>query len=82
VIARPLLGGISAYGLTPPDLIRRGNFMPRANRRPAARHCERSEAIHVAQQELDCFVACAPRNDDPKSALPVETFRRRSGLVH
>jgi hypothetical protein len=56
--------------------------MPRANRRPAARHCERSEAIHVAQQELDCFVACAPRNDDPKSALPVETFRRRSGLVH
>jgi hypothetical protein len=25
------------------------------------RHCERSEAIHY--RPLDCFVACAPRND-------------------
>src|SRR5258705_2489256 len=29
------------------------------------RHCERSEAIHrkVCTPQLDCFVACAPRND-------------------
>src|SRR6266481_1639339 len=31
------------------------------------RHCERSEAIQGSTKELDCFVACAPRNDD---ALP------------
>jgi hypothetical protein len=30
----------------------------------AARHCERSEAIHVATcWDMDCFVAFAPRND-------------------
>jgi 3',5'-cyclic AMP phosphodiesterase CpdA len=28
------------------------------------RHCERSEAIQKPTQELDCFVAYAPRNDD------------------
>jgi 3',5'-cyclic-AMP phosphodiesterase len=28
------------------------------------RHCERSEAIQKPTQELDCFVANAPRNDD------------------
>jgi hypothetical protein len=27
------------------------------------RHCERSEAIHSGAGSLDCFVACAPRND-------------------
>jgi hypothetical protein len=27
------------------------------------RHCERSEAIQFVEM-LDCFVACAPRNDD------------------
>jgi hypothetical protein len=28
------------------------------------RHCERSEAIHNgARGTMDCFVACAPRND-------------------
>src|SRR4029079_13748529 len=28
------------------------------------RHCERSEAIHLAtQRKMDCFVAIAPRND-------------------
>jgi len=31
------------------------------------RHCERSEAIHgTANEEMDCFVACAPRNDGIK----------------
>ena len=36
------------------------------------RHCERSEAIHVAAKErLDCFVANAPRNDvAPTSNTP------------
>jgi hypothetical protein len=28
------------------------------------RHCERSEAIQGPKEELDCFVARAPRNDD------------------
>jgi hypothetical protein len=32
----------------------------------AARHCERSEAIHWLRRKkrVDCFVAFAPRNDD------------------
>jgi hypothetical protein len=30
-----------------------------------SRHCERSEAIQKAtKEELDCFVATAPRNDE------------------
>ena len=28
------------------------------------RHCEQSEAIQSCGEELDCFVAIAPRNDD------------------
>jgi hypothetical protein len=31
----------------------------------SARHCERSEAIHVTTSVgMDCFVASAPRNDE------------------
>jgi hypothetical protein len=29
-----------------------------------SRHCERSEAIQREHADLDCFVACAPRNDE------------------
>jgi len=38
---------------------------------PASRrHCERSEAIHVATcWAMDCFVADAPRNDDERPWL-------------
>jgi hypothetical protein len=28
------------------------------------RHCERSEAIQRGEEDLDCFVASAPRNDE------------------
>ena len=31
--------------------------------RLSPRHCERSEAIHLAARRMDCFVANAPRND-------------------
>jgi hypothetical protein len=33
------------------------------------RHCERSEAIHLAtRRDMDCFVASAPRNDVERAA--------------
>jgi hypothetical protein len=38
------------------------------------RHCERSEAIQKAtRQELDCFVADAPRNDEDMSMGWIKT---------
>src|SRR5258708_19721596 len=39
------------------------------------RHCERSEAIHghAKHRDIDCFVACAPRNDDG-GALPLRAL--------
>src|SRR5882757_7974528 len=41
------------------------------------RHCERSEAIHIAaQRKMDCFVARAPRNDVERS-LPRPDQRDR-----
>src|SRR5690242_2440975 len=43
------------------------SFMGNSSGRGAVtrrRHCERSEAIHGATKgKMDCFVACAPRND-------------------
>jgi hypothetical protein len=37
------------------------------------RHCERSEAIHrAASGEMDCFVACAPRNDGPENTRLID----------
>src|SRR6266852_813858 len=35
------------------------------------RHCERSEAIQGRKESLDCFVACAPRNDGEQHAYDV-----------
>src|SRR4029077_9442977 len=43
-------------------------------RREVSRHCERSEAIQSsASRKVDCFVACAPRNDG--GAYPLEYAR-------
>jgi len=44
------------------------------------RHCERSEAIHSQEVRLDCFVACAPRNDGDALLYRVacRIFRRQS----
>src|ERR1700730_16764194 len=38
-------------------------------KREVIRHCERSEAIRSHEGSMDCFVACAPRNDDLGSRL-------------
>src|SRR5665213_2536388 len=54
----------------------RAKTMSRECGRVSCRHCERSEAIQSHKEELDCFVASAPRNDDvdercPSSPLPL-----------
>ena len=44
-------------------------MMDVAELKTRVRHCERSEAIHFATcGGMDCFVACAPRNDEEKQA--------------
>jgi hypothetical protein len=49
--------------LTPPSP--RKNGVREKKDKLSSRHCERSEAIHTshAEERMDCFVACATRND-------------------
>src|SRR5580704_18814007 len=52
---------------------------------PYRRHCERSEAIQNLRTEgLDCFGACAPRNDvaaAPRTSYPNRRVRHSISLA-
>src|SRR5262245_50353225 len=56
---------------------------------PPARHCERSEAVHLPpRRELDCFAAIAARNDGctllPQRKIASQACREResAGFCH
>src|ERR1700682_1499151 len=68
-----MIAACQSFGESKPKSCRHSAARARQSR--FARHCERSEAIHLTEESMDCFVARAPRTDAKPTCASVLAAR-------